>query len=147
MKARTALFAILLAASTPAWASYSEGFATFMLLYFWAQVSIGAVVVALVFCLFGFFKRTVVFAIYSALFSLGAAFVLLIAWFDTKGYALLFAISITLLLLAIVVTPGAVQYLFHRRKLRVPLGREAQHDGATLAEIMARNAATEQIKH
>lgn len=118
-RAACALFALLAGAvSSPAWASYSDGFATLMLLYFGAMVGAVAVVVSLVLCCFGVFRHKKAFRAYVLLMSTGAGFIALIACFDRRGVAFLIAILLVLVLLSIVVAPASIQYGFHRRKMR-----------------------------
>lgn len=118
-RARSVVFALLACTvSSPAWASYSEGFATLIFLYIGATVGAGAVVVSLALCFFGIFRNKSAFVTYAVLATTGTAFIVLIACFDTSGWSFLIAVSIALALLAVVLAPATMQYWLHRRRLR-----------------------------
>lgn len=121
----TAVLAVLTCMmSSPAWASYSEGFATLIVLYVGVLIGAGAFVVSLVLCIFGIFRNRIAFVTYLSLATAGAAFVLLVACADTRGVPFLIAVSIALALWAIVIAPAAIQYGLHRRQRRAALARQ-----------------------
>lgn len=111
-------------ASSPAWASYSEGFATLIVLYVGVLVGAGAFVVSLVLCVFGIFRNKIAFITYFALATAGALFIVLIACVDTHGVPFLIAMSVVLVLWTMVVAPPSTQYGLHRRRRRAEIARQ-----------------------
>ncbi|TXI88777.1 MAG: hypothetical protein E6Q34_11885 [Burkholderiaceae bacterium] len=120
--------------ASPCWASYTEGFATFMAFYY-AIIAVAVSYPALlILCYFRAFRwRTALFAHVSVLI-IGASILLFMAFQEARG-SFPIALVITTILFLIAIAPSAIQYLYFQRKDQIAY--KASVNGPSLAQIMS----------